>query len=108
MDGERTADAINEVAGAAKSTIKETIDQGVENASATVARARAAATQAGAAIGDAAGRAGEQARGALAEVSQRGSAVGQYLSETATARPMTALLVAAAAGYGLARIIRWR
>jgi hypothetical protein len=108
MDGERTADAINEVAGAAKSTIKETIGQGVENASATLARAGAAAAQAGAAIGDAASRAGEQARGAAAEVSQRGSAVAQYLSETATARPMTALLVAAAAGYGLARMIRWR
>jgi hypothetical protein len=107
MDGQQRADAANEAAGAAKAKLKDTIDQGVASAASTAARAKEAAAQAGSAVAEAAGRASEQAQGALAEVSRRGSALGQYLSDTTVAYPLTALLVAAAIGYGLARVTRW-
>ncbi|HEY3910656.1 MAG TPA: hypothetical protein VGM07_12305 [Stellaceae bacterium] len=72
-----------------------------ETARAIADRTRAAGVEAGARINQAAEQGGE----ALRDLSKRGSEWTRYLSETAAAHPIPALLIAAAGGYALARIM---
>lgn len=108
MDGQSIADTAGQWAGDANAKLKDIGDKAaasVADAAATARdvadRTRAAGVEAGARINQAAEQGGE----ALRDLSKRGSEWARYLSETAAAHPIPALLIAAAGGYALARII---
>jgi ElaB/YqjD/DUF883 family membrane-anchored ribosome-binding protein len=109
MDGQSMTDAASRLADSANARLKEISDRAAagvaaagETAQAAIEQARAAGAQAGAAMN----RATEQGGEALRDLSERGSAMTQYLRETTTRYPITTLVIAAAAGYALARLIR--
>lgn len=115
MDEQRTNPGMGDVGETVSTTLKKTLDQGFQGAAAVKEGAQAAAEQvrsagarAGAALSDAVGQVQEQSGPVLDDLSRRGSAAGRQLSELTTSYPLTALLVAAAVGYGFARVIRWR
>lgn len=114
MDEQRTTPGMGNVTDNANATLKKTLDQGAagvaavkEGAQATVEQVRSVGARAGAALSDAVGQAREQSGPVLEDLSRRSSAAGQQLSEFAASYPLTALLVAAAVGYGFARVIHW-
>lgn len=109
MDGQSMADKAGEWAGNANATLREMSDRtaagvtsAAETAQAIVDRTRAAGADAGARLTEAAQQGGETLR----DLSKRGSDMASYLSETAAAHPIPALLLAAAGGYALARLVR--
>ena len=111
MDDQRMGDAANEMGNAAGAKLKETLGRAGETVAAVsdaaknvAGQARSAGVQAGAQIKQAAQQAGSQGAQALRDVSQRSSEAGRYVSETTAAYPLTALLIAAAIGYGVARL----
>jgi ElaB/YqjD/DUF883 family membrane-anchored ribosome-binding protein len=111
MDGQQMADTAAEVAEGANAKLKETIDRAGEavsaageTAKAVADRARSAGVEAGTRIRQAVQEAGNQGGQVLRDMSQRGSDVGRYVSDTTAAHPLAALLIAAAVGYGLARM----
>ena len=73
-------------------------------------QARAAAADPGAAAQDLARRAREQAAAASDVLYQQSMRAGEYLTENVNEYPLTALLLAAAIGYGIAFLIhaRWQ
>jgi ElaB/YqjD/DUF883 family membrane-anchored ribosome-binding protein len=73
-------------------------------------QARAAAADPGATAQDLARRAREQAAVASDALYQQGMRAGEYLTENVNEYPLTALLLAAAIGYGIAFLIhaRWQ
>ncbi len=108
MDGQSAADSATQWAGDANAKLKEMGDKAAasvadaaETARAVADRARAASAEAGTRINQAA----QQGSEALQDLSKRGSEWGRYLSETAAAHPIPALLIAAAGGYALARLM---
>jgi hypothetical protein len=111
MDGQSVADKAGGLAEGANAKLKETLDRAGESvasagetAKAVADRTHSAGVEAGARIKDAVQKAGDQGGQALRDLSQRGTEAGRYLSETAAAHPLASLLIAAALGYGLARI----
>jgi len=112
MDGQSVADKAGELADGANARLKqpldragETVASAGETAKAVADRTRSAGVEAGARIKDTVQKAGDKGAQALRDFSERGSAAGRYLSETTAAHPLVALLIAAAVGYGLARIV---
>lgn len=108
MDGQSAADSAAQWAGDANAKLKEIGDKAAssvagaaETARAIADRTRAASVEAGAKINQAAAQSSE----ALRDLSKRGSEWTRYLSETAAAHPIPALLIAAAGGYALARLM---
>jgi ElaB/YqjD/DUF883 family membrane-anchored ribosome-binding protein len=110
MDDQQMVDAVGEVAAGANAKLRETLDRVGDAASAATEGAKAAADQlrsAGAEAGARLKEAGKRSGEALDGLSRRGSEIGRYLSDVTATSPLAAVLVAAAIGYGLARVIRW-
>lgn len=111
MDEQRMGDAANQMASTAGAKLKDTLDRASETAAAAsdtvksvAGQARSAGIEAGAQIRQAAQQAGTQGAQAFRQVSQRSSEAQRYVSERTAAYPLTALLIAAAIGYGVARL----
>ncbi len=111
MDDQPIGDAATQMGNAAGAKLKDTLDRAGETAAAAsetvknvAGQARSAGVEAGAQIRQAAQQAGTQGAQALREVSQRSSEAQRYVSERTAAYPLTALLIAAAIGYGVARL----
>jgi ElaB/YqjD/DUF883 family membrane-anchored ribosome-binding protein len=103
----------------AGASMQGTLDQGkamFQDAQASAAKlarqasdaGRQAMGQAGELVQGAAREAGNQATQAATNLYQQGSRAGDYISQYAAERPVTALLVAGAIGYGLAYLIHRR
>ncbi len=107
MDGQSMADAAGQFVNDASTKLKEATDRAAAGA-ATVAQTASAIADRSRAVGAEAGarikKAGEQSGEALRDVSKRGSEMARYLSETTAAHPIAAVLIAAAAGYAIARL----
>jgi ElaB/YqjD/DUF883 family membrane-anchored ribosome-binding protein len=92
--------------------LKTSTGEAVEKATAVARDLSAAGTQAAAQAGElikgAARDAGNQAGQAATALYQQGANAGGYLARFATEQPITAMLVAAACGYGLAYLIHRR
>ena len=109
MEGQSVAEAASQLADNAGVKLRDISHRAAagfaaagETAQAAAEQARAAGVEAGARIN----RAAEQGGEALRDLSKRGSTFAQYLSETTAKYPIATLLAAAAAGYGLARLMR--
>jgi ElaB/YqjD/DUF883 family membrane-anchored ribosome-binding protein len=118
-----TAEKVGSVAGDAATqagaSMQGTLDQGkamFEDAQASAAKlarqasdaGRQAMGQAGELVQGAAREAGNQATQAATNLYQQGSRAGDYITQYAAERPVTALLVAGAIGYGIAYLIHRR
>jgi len=109
----------DKAAAAAQSTVQDKFDQGkvmLQDAKAaagdaigratSVARDMSAAgTQAGEVIQGVARQVGNQASQAATTLYEQGTSAGSYVSRYTAEQPWTALLIAAAVGYGLAYLI---
>lgn len=120
---DKAADTAGGLAAQTKTEMQNRLEQGkamLQDAKATAGnameRATAAAREASAAGSQAAAQAGEVIQGVAREVGnqagqaatalyQQGSSAGNYVSRYAAEQPWTALLLAAALGYGLAYLI---
>jgi ElaB/YqjD/DUF883 family membrane-anchored ribosome-binding protein len=109
MDTQSMTDTASQLADSANAKLKEMSERAAagvaaagETAQAALEQARAAGAQASAAMN----RAAEQGGETLRDLSNRGSTFARYLSETTAKYPIATVLVAAAAGYALARLIR--
>ena len=107
MDGQSIADTAGQLANDASAKLKETSDRtgaGIaavaQTASVVADRTRAAGAEVGARIKQASEQSGETLR----DVSKRSSEMMRYLSETSASHPIAAVLIAAAAGYLVARV----
>lgn len=115
MSTEQLTDTAARAAEEAKAKLKETLAPAAETissakdaAKAAADQARSMATEAGGRLKDAAGKAVEQGREALGDLPRRGPETMRYLSDRAAAYPLWAVLIAAAAGYGLGMMIARR
>jgi ElaB/YqjD/DUF883 family membrane-anchored ribosome-binding protein len=89
----------------AKATVSDTVGRAVAMARDATAVGTQAATQAGEAIQGVARQVGDQASRAVSTLYDQGTNAGGYVSRYTAEQPWTALLLAAAIGYGLAYLI---
>ncbi|MGA8382644.1 MAG: hypothetical protein WB710_16095 [Stellaceae bacterium] len=100
MDDQRMGDAANEMTNAAGAKLKETLGRAGDTVAAVSETAKNVAGQARSAGIEA----GAQIRQAAQQAGTQGAQAQRYVSETTAAYPLTALLIAAAIGYGVARL----
>jgi len=84
---------------------KASAGDAIDKATALARDASAAAAQAGEVAQDVARQVGNQVSQATTALYQQGSAAGNYLTRYTAEQPWTALLAAAAIGYGLAYLV---
>jgi ElaB/YqjD/DUF883 family membrane-anchored ribosome-binding protein len=119
MDQRSNQDRVSETAAKAGHAASEAIQQGkevIQDAQAGAASlaqqatdlARQGMAQAGEVVQSAAREAGNQATRAAANLREQGSQAGDFITRYSAEQPVTALLVAAAIGYGLAYLIHRR
>jgi ElaB/YqjD/DUF883 family membrane-anchored ribosome-binding protein len=84
---------------------KATAGDAIDKATALARDASAASSKAGEVAQDVARQVGNQASQAATALYQQGSAAGNYLTRYTAEQPWTALLAAAAIGYGLAYLV---
>jgi ElaB/YqjD/DUF883 family membrane-anchored ribosome-binding protein len=91
-----------------RTEVNEGIASSLETATDLAGKARTAATEAGSAIQDAAIETGKRVADAAARTYRQGIQTGEYVSQNTAERPLLALLVAGAIGYGIAYMVHRR
>jgi ElaB/YqjD/DUF883 family membrane-anchored ribosome-binding protein len=88
--------------------IQPALDQGKELVRDLATQASGIGTRVVGEAGDLLQNVAPQAKEAASNLYERGSQSGEYVRQYAAEQPITALLIAAAIGYGLAYLIHWR
>ena len=115
----KVGDTIGDLTGKSQEMVQDKVDQAkpvlrdlresagmaMDKATDLAQKASTAGVQAMDAIQDAARNVGNQASQAATTVYEQGAQAGGYVSKYTAEQPLTALLVAAAIGYGLAYLI---